>query len=112
MLKKIAEDKFEIVVNTRENFHYRLDFNMQAVWFVYFCKTDNYQFSTTYKFSDFTEDIVYKTDYEKVIYIIKSSINWYINHNIISGSVRRAWNDFSEEYCAALNSIIMLKFQL
>lgn len=113
MLKRISDNTFQIVVNIRESFEYCLNFKLQSVKFSYYCKTDDYHFDQEFRFSEFIDkDWIYGDDYEIVINLVKKSVDWYVTHNIISASTRRAWLAFSDEYCAALYSIIMLKFKL
>lgn len=112
-MEQLAKFKFKITVNVREYFTYELDFRNQYVLFMYVNRTDEFQYNQSFRFSQFVNcDWCYQDDIPIILILVDKSIDTYLRNNIISASVRRAWIKFKEEYCAALNSLMMLKFQI
>lgn len=109
MLTKTAENCFSFDVSSRESFSYKFDFEHQCVIITYSCKTDSYQFVTTYDFVlfDFKVLRIDSKDYSLIVSLINQSVTYYINHNIISGSHRRSWIKFRDELSALYNSLAM-----
>lgn len=109
MLTKTAENCFSFDVSTRESFSYQFDFERQCVVITYSCKTDSYQFITTYDFVKFDFQVlrIDNKDYSLIVSLINQSITYYTNNNIISGSHRRSWIKFREELMALYNSLAM-----
>lgn len=106
MLNKISENKYQFQVNVRESFTYEINFESRVVIFEYFCKTDKYSFLTTYPFDDFGLPIanVNPSDYKDIANLVCSSVDRYLITNIISGSVRRAFENFKQELSAVYNN--------
>lgn len=113
MLEKLDSGSFRITVNVRECFLYTVDFKLQHIDFVYINRTDDYTFCQTFEFKKFCgKDWIYKDSLYDVIDLVTKSIDYYLNNNIISASVRRAWIKFKDEYCSALNGVVMLKLKI
>lgn len=106
MLNKISENKYQFQVNVRESFTYEINFESRVVIIEYYCKTDNYRFLTSYSFDDFGQPIcnVNPSDYQDVAKLVVSSIDRYLMTNVISGSVRRAFENFKQELSAVYNN--------
>ena len=107
MLNKISDNKYQFQVNVRESFVYEINFESRVVIIDYYCKTDNYHFLTSYPFDQFGMPIcnANQNDYDSIAKLVSSSISIYLNTNIISGSVRRAFENFKQELTAAYNNI-------
>lgn len=106
MLNKVSDNKYQFAVNVRESFTYELDFEGNRVIIEYYCKTDNYKFLTSYPFDQFGHSfgVLLPSDYQDVVKLVASSIDTYTNTNIISGSTRRAFENFKQELCAVYNN--------
>lgn len=107
MLNKIKENQYQFQVNVRESFTYELDFENSRIYIVYFCKTDNYRFLTSYEFSQFGQNYnnVQPNDFQDIAKLIHSSVELYLSKNIISGSTRRAFLNFENELTSAYTNI-------
>lgn len=106
MLNKISENKYQFQVNVRESFTYEINFESRVIIIDYYCKTDNYHYLTSYPFDQFGSPIcnANSTDYEDIAKLVCSSISIYLNTNIISGSTRRAFENFKQELTAVYNN--------
>lgn len=105
MLNKVADNSYQFAVNVRESFTYTLDFEGQCVIIDYYCKTDNYHYSSSKKFYDYCgANLVEPKDYDVLAKIVYQSIQMYLNTNVISGSTRRAFLDFQQQLCALYNN--------
>lgn len=109
MLNKTDNNTYTFSVSSRESFLYKLDFENQQVIFIYTCKTDNYTYTLKFAFLEFIHDVlrVDPGDYDQLVNLIDKSIFYYLSSNIISGSVRRAWNKFKDELISIYNALVM-----
>lgn len=109
MLNKIENNTYSFSVSSRESFSYQLDFESQQVIFVYTCNTDNFTYEEKHDFLEFNSNVlrIDPGDYYQLVDLIDDSITSYLRNNIISGSVRRAWNKFKDELLSIYNALVM-----
>lgn len=106
MLNKVRENCYSISVNVRESFTFEFVPSDYRVIIDYYCSTDNYHYISSLDFDNKSPD------FSNIAVEFGRIIDNYLNHNVISGSTRRAWLKFKQEIMALYNNYSMASLML